>query len=263
MEDERIVKEFKRKMGVWPDLLNPQTLSEKMLIRKLRDRRPLLVELTDKLKAKEYIEGKSAVKPVPTLATGFDDEPKNYPFIVKPNNYSGQTHLVTNQKQWKVIRKKLEKIKDVPFGQKNGSWAYGQIPFILMFEPVLEDFTEIQFFCFNGQVKIIRRKEAIHIENNRIVRADKHAYFSRLGGYIDVLSLGSESCGRNFKESANLKEMVKAADTLTSGIDFVRFDMYWTPDTLYFAEYTFYPAGGHFKFTDQNFDKTLGDMWKQ
>ena len=53
--------------------------------------------------------------------------------------------------------------------------------------------------------------------------------------------------------------MKRLAGTLSSGTKFLRVDFYETNNKVYFGELTFYPASGFGKFTDDKWDKIMGD----
>ena len=258
----KFIDQFTRTMGYSPNLDDPKTMSEKVLIRKLYDRRPILVELTDKLRSKDWVKGRSDAVAIPTLGTGFEiGDILKPPFVVKPTGYSGQTFVIRDKKQWPEIKKSLIETSRAPYGQDKGQWAYKEVPFELIYESVLEDFIEFKFFCFDGRTKVIRKNEVPKNQTQVGLAGVKCAFFWRDGSPINVTVRDVLKCSHNLPEGLDLQEMVACADKLSEGIDFVRVDLYWTPETIYYGEHTFYPSSGYLKFVPENFDRTLGDLW--
>lgn len=249
-------------MGYTPNLDNPKTMSEKLLVRKLYDRRPILVELTDKLRSKDWIKGRSSAVAIPTLGTGFEiGDILKPPFVVKPTGYSGQTHVISTAQDWKEAKAALKSIAHVPFGQEKGQWAYSQVPFQLLYEPVLENIREFQFFCFDGKAQVIRKNEYVEGQKKVTPVGAKYSYFWRNQEWVDVKKTHHELSSTVLDSDVDIRAMLKCADNLSTGIDFVRVDFYWTPETIYYGEHTFYPSSGHLKYVPKNFDRTLGDLW--
>lgn len=56
----------------------------------------------------------------------------------------------------------------------------------------------------------------------------------------------------------NLNEMVSLAETLASGMAFLRVDFYNVSGKILFGELTFYPSAGFGEFTSPEWDETLG-----
>ena len=244
-------------MGYTPNIENPKTLSEKILVRKLYDRRPILVELTDKLKSKEWVTGRSEAIPVPNL------EKVEYPCVVKPNNYSGETYIVTTPETWIQVQDHFDEIKHVAFGQKAGSWAYSQIKFKVVIEPFLKGLRDVKFFCFNGKVKfltILGQRDTITEEPLR-PHDVPISYFSPNADLLPVTNRDRPRSYTEFPKDIDLQRMIDCAEKLSEEINFVRVDLYWCNGVIYYGEHTFYPSGGHFIIEPQTYDETFGDYW--
>ena len=57
-------------------------------------------------------------------------------------------------------------------------------------------------------------------------------------------------------------KMIKFAERLSKGFDFVRIDFYLVNDYVYFGELTHYPGSGHGVFEPKEYDLELGKYWK-
>lgn len=256
-----LIELFKLRMQYTPDLENPKTFSEKMLIRKLYDRRDILVTLTDKLESKNWVDGKTEAIPIPTLFTGLSYDPQKFPFVIKPNNYSGQTYIVENYGQWISVKDKMMSIRGVPFGQDKGAWAYKMIKQKFIIEPVIEDFVELKFFCFDGKCEVIRLIGDRNDFKTALQPDGARSHFWKTGEFIDVKQQHHPIGPTKIPEHIDWQKMMAIAGELSKGIDSVRIDLYWTPNQIYYGEHTFYTASGHNLWTPQSFDRTLGDFW--
>ena len=57
--------------------------------------------------------------------------------------------------------------------------------------------------------------------------------------------------------------MVRVAESLAQGIDFIRVDLYSVGGRIYFGELTCYPGGGNIRFSPRKYDFLLGEKWKE
>src|ERR1700758_2245385 len=64
------------------------------------------------------------------------------------------------------------------------------------------------------------------------------------------------------RQPTHLVEMIKSAEILADGWDFIRVDFYDTPQRFYFGELTLAPNAGHATFFPEEFDSYLGSLWK-
>ncbi|HAL96036.1 MAG TPA: hypothetical protein DCP55_09000 [Chitinophagaceae bacterium] len=57
-------------------------------------------------------------------------------------------------------------------------------------------------------------------------------------------------------------EMIRLAEMLAEGIDFVRVDFYLIDKQIYFSEITNFPLAGNIRFMPGFFEKTITSYWK-
>ena len=55
--------------------------------------------------------------------------------------------------------------------------------------------------------------------------------------------------------------MLRIAEQIGAGFDFLRVDLYLTPKGVAFGEVTPYPGSGLMKFDPKGFDQELGAAW--
>lgn len=223
----------------------PKRFTDKIFYRKINDRRSILTQITDKMQVKDIV-GSHAI---PTL------KDPDYPFIAKPNNYSGKTALIKNDRQWDDFRNRWETLKRKPYGQQKGEWAYKDIEPQLILEPVIKDFWDMKVYLFSGELGCfyVCGKGGLRPERNGI------SYFWPDGSKIDVIHNGQPSLFN--KVPFDFKEALQVARKVTPNIDFVRTDLMVT-NKIYVSEFTLYPGSGCISFKPDNFDFELGEKWQ-
>lgn len=112
---------------------------------------------------------------------------------------------------------------------------------------------DYKFYCFNGrpgycQVIANRQtKETIDFYDMNW----EHQPFCGLNPEC-------ENSGTVDKKPAKFDEMISIATKLSNNIPFVRIDLYYINDKVYFGEMTFFPSSGFGKFTPEKWDEKLG-----
>ena len=87
-------------------------------------------------------------------------------------------------------------------------------------------------------------------------------YFTRDWSPALFRTIGAEPEGA-VEKPENLREIIKCAEALAGGFDFVRVDFYALKDgTLRFGEMTFSPACGAVDFEPAAADREIGELWK-
>ncbi len=250
MDRNALQAKFRHKLGYKPDIENPKTFNEKILWRKLNDRRQLLVDYTDKYKAKRYVDG--IVNVIPELRK------PEYPFIAKPNHWSGRTKLITNSNKWDAFKQMYNRIKDRKYGEKKGEWAYWQIEPRLMIESKLEAVHEIKCFCFDGKCELVRYMPPRTNFDRHPPERMGESYHLPDGTGLDIKAKKNKAYKGELQ--IDLKPVVEKAEELSKDIDHVRVDMYFN-GKIYFGEFTFYSGSGLMRWEDSETDKWLGEFW--
>src|SRR5690606_29440466 len=260
-------REFQKKNGYRLKLKNPQTMNEKIVVKKVRDRNPLLPLTADKFHVKGLLRQTFGTvwteqHIIPTLDYGTQfktvslaDLPEE--FIVKGTHLSGRNLIktrVSNITQIELdnhIKKILRSRQDY-----NNEWLYSKIQPGFIIEPLLRDESnnipkDFKFICIHGKVQLIQ------IFSNRhdgITRS----LFDINGNYIESRSMFKP--GPNILPIYNLNEIIEFVETLTFNLDFVRVDIYIIKNRPLFGELTHYPGSGHSPM-DYNLDLSLGRLW--
>ena len=112
---------------------------------------------------------------------------------------------------------------------------------------------DYKFFCFNGKVKVFK-VDMDRFENHQA------NYYDREGNLLPFGEANFPYGKQNVVLPKNLSEMLQIADRLSSAFTFVRVDLYSVGKRIYFSELKFYPASGLERFTQNKYDKVLGQM---
>jgi hypothetical protein len=138
------------------------------------------------------------------------------------------------------------------------AWAYKNITPAIMVEEFLEENGNVpldyKFFCFSG------RAEFIQMNFDRF----GDAWEKTLDREFMPLDLwqGTRQYEGEISRPNNFAKMIRVAETLSEGLDFIRVDMYNVRDRLYVGELSCYPGGGRIRFIPRKYDFILGEKWK-
>jgi len=268
MDFQFSMKAYKKKHGVFPNIINPKTFNEKVLYRKLFDRRELLTKLADKYAVRNYVGKKLGPSILPKLYF-VTDNPADIPFaelppkfVVKPTHGSGWVLVVTDKS--KISHADLTNKCNAWLGQSyykiGREWVYKNIEPRIIIEEFIDDGSDYtpndyKLFVFQGRVELIQ------VDVGRFIEHKRNLYDS---SWIKIdASLEFPNFYEELKPPKYLKEMLKAAQMLGEGLDFIRADFYHTENKIYFGEITTTPGNALDRFIPREFDYQLGKLWKQ
>ena len=259
-------KRFLRYNGYEVDLKNPKTFNNKVVVKKLFDRNPLLPKTADKFLVKDIVSNIDGLNIIPTLFYGdnpldirFYDLPKD--FIIKGVHYSGSNMIVRegdNVNLEKIISHCIY-LLNTGIHFHSHEWLYRKIHPALIIEPLLMDKSgnippDYKFFAFNGKVQLIQ------VDRDRFGKI-KRCLFDTKGNIIkgNILYPSIES---EIGISNNLlNKAIKIAEKCAHKFDFVRVDLYIFSGKIYFGELTHYPGSGKSKIEPFELDYQLGSYW--
>lgn len=267
LSDEDFIKLlFKAEMGYDPDLENPKTFNEKLQWIKLYDHNPLYTKMVDKIAVKDYVREKIGDEHIiKTLGIwdSYDDidfETLPEQFVLKCNHDSGGLVIVKDKEKMdrKMVRKTISSSLRINYYKKYREWPYKNVqPRIIAETYVVDEATnslnDYKFFCFNGKVKCFK------IDFNRFVKHQANYYDEN----CNLLPFGEKDFPRD--SSADIKmppvidEMKKIAEIIAAGHPFLRVDLYYANNHIYFGEITFFPASGFGKIEPVEWDSILGE----
>jgi hypothetical protein len=86
-------------------------------------------------------------------------------------------------------------------------------------------------------------------------------FFDRDLKPLNLYGEGIKQYQGKFVLPENYKEMVRVAESLSQGIDFIRVDLYSVGGRIYFGELTCYHGGGLIRLSPRRYDFLLGEKW--
>jgi hypothetical protein len=257
----------KKSIGTYPNLITPKSFNEKVLSRMVFDRSPIWTQLTDKLAARDYVKARIGGGILPRLYWVTKD-PSNIPFdalperfAVKPSHGSGWYRLVLEK-----ARLNRQELIDVcrswlswNYYDVAREWAYKHIDPRILVEEYIDDGSKpdpirYKLHVFHGRVRVIFVGVGIPSES-------RCSFYGRSWNRLpaSIAQLGQIAGGLD--RPRHLDEMIRYAETLADGFDFIRVDLYDTHDKVYFGEFTITPGAGLLRYSPREFDYYLGGLW--
>jgi hypothetical protein len=242
----------------------PATCTEKVNWRIVRDRRPILGQMCDKLLAKELaVERVPGLRVPRVLWSGTDvgdfaavpDLPNHW--VLKPNHRTAMVHLGAGRPDPELLRRRTHGWVDDALGQRQGEWGYSQARHLIFAEEMLgtpgQAPDDYKVFCFDGRPYMIQH------DQGRSKRWHGRHFMTPNWELLPVAS-GHPDLHPPARPPA-LDALLDTAARLSAGMDFLRVDLYLVDDEIFFGEFTAYPGGGLETFHPRSFDRELGARW--
>jgi hypothetical protein len=259
---------FRQVHGYFPNHRNPKSFNEKCNFMKLYSRNPILPNITDKVKVREYVAkkvGKHILIPVLQIVDrpeeiNFEKLPDR--FVIKTNFSSGQ-NIIVNDKSQINIKKIIDKLTlwiDMKYRIKELIWFAQDIKRKIIIEEFLVDAKhnlppDYKFYVFNGSIAFIQI-----IENRSQKRTLSH--YTKDWEYIDFRKGKGTLSNSNVSPPETLSKMINIAEILGKEFDFMRVDLYSVNNKVYFGELTPYPGNALSPFSPVEYDLIYGNLWE-
>ena len=250
--------------GRLPDLRRPRTFNEKILWRRLNDKRPLFETLCDKVAARAFV-AEAAGEQYLVPCYGVYDRPEDIdwnsmpgPCVVKASHGSGWVEIVEDPAHADAARltAACRRWLAADYSRQWREWQYHGVPRRLLIERFLGKggvpTIDYRFLCFDGVPRVI------YTAHDRFANVAMTFYdlpWRRLRVRWQA------PLGPREDPPPALAEMLELAANLSCGFDFVRVDLYCFEGRPYFSELTFTPNGGLRPFDPVEFDGWLGHLW--
>lgn len=253
----------------------------------LRDHRPLVVTFADKAAVRDYVADRVGERYLPR-AWGVFDSPEELAgarlpasFVMKPTHGSGAAIIVSPSAPaharlpadgswvYRHVRPEYAPRTELAriaadwltqlYGQgPNREWVYGQIPRRILVEEMLGGEADripddLKFFVFHGHCHFVQ------VDAGRFAGRTQD-FFDRNWTHLP-LSGGPPWADPTPRRPAALEEMIRVAERLGAGTDFVRVDLYDVDGRIVFGELTSFPAGGDSPFEPESFNLEFGRPW--
>lgn len=283
-DDERYLKLiFRIKMGQRLNLDSPRTFSEKLQWLKIHDRRPIYTHLVDKFEVKEWVTallGESRVVPVLGVWDSFSDidfDALPEQFVLKCTHDSGGLAICTDRTSFDIerARTKISNSLKRNYYALGREWPYKNVqprviaeryfptwdpesPDGILPKPLSNDdlgVMDFKFYCFHGEPKFLYVSRGLHNHSTAQV-----AFLTLDWKRTDFKRQDYAEFDELPPKPARLEEMIRIAETLSSGIPFVRVDLFEHANTVLFSEMTFHPVSGMMPISPRSADSEIGKL---
>lgn len=276
MSDEEWTRKYwKFLTGKELNLDNPVGFNEKLQWLKLYDRNPEYVKLVDKYKVREFVKekvGEQYLIPLLGVWDNVDDIdvcslPKE--FVIKCNHTSGDGIYICRDKNslnWEWLKKKIKKSMQKDYSRNCREWLYKDVERKIVVEQLMKDvdptnisgsLIDYKFYCFNGEPKFLY----VGIDDTSSgEKGELRLSFLDLDWNEPPFYRGDHrAIPYKICKPSGFDKMIDIARILSKNIPFVRVDLYWINNNIYFSELTFYPGGGHGFFSPEVWENKLGE----
>jgi hypothetical protein len=249
-----------------PNLLSPQTFCEKILHRIIFERDELQAVTTDKFHVRAFVEQRLGATVLPKLLHVTDD-PATIPFndlpprfIVKPTHASGWFTAVHNKSQLDCPAL-ITQCRDWlarSFYLVHREWPYKNIVPRILVQELIDDGTgplplDYRIYVFDGRASFV----IVDWTQNDVGCS---RFFDLDWQPLDI-SNGRPDFVGDLPRPQHFDEMIRSAEILAKGTDFVRVDFFDTDTQLYFVEMTWTPNAGFRRFHPPVYERKFGDLW--
>ncbi|MCC5908739.1 MAG: hypothetical protein JJU13_21150 [Balneolaceae bacterium] len=255
---------YRLENGFFPDLENPERLSEKIQYLKLHERTDLRRRVADRFKVRSYVKKKAGANYLIPLLGCYDRLtlkewdllPKS--FVLKATHGSAMVKLVHDKsdESFETVQALTEKWLSTDYSKIGKEWVYEGIQPQIIAEKLLSDTVEYKFFCFHGKVKVFYQ---FLYSPGKTVRN----FFDENLKQLD-LSFRIPEYQKKKPAEVNLPshigDAITVAEKLSADFNFIRVDLYLTSDRIYFGELTNFPGNGFNRFVPDEVDKRYGEL---
>src|SRR5262249_46629151 len=142
---------------------------------------------------------------------------------------------------------------DMDYYELSREWVYKDITPRIMIEEYIDDGNgkaphDYKLMVFDGKVQFIQ------VDTKRFTKEHTREIYDLSWKKLDVW-YGANLNHEDVKRPEHFEDMVRAAEILGKGLDFIRVDFYDTSERLYFGELTMTPANGLGAFKPHDFDR--------
>lgn len=255
---------------------HPQLFTEKLQWMKLYDHNPEYTIMADKYLVKEYVSKKIGSQYViPLLGVWndandiqFDKLPEK--FVLKTTHDSGGVVVVDKRRGYDkddIIQFLQSHLKKNLYNRTR-EWPYKGIVHRVIAEEYLKNSVEIidgaerevlldyKFYCFNGEPRFL------YVGYSNMKDGKKHdqlSFFDLNWQRTEFYRSDHEQIPFVVEKPEKLNEMINIARELSRGIPFVRVDLYYVDNNIFFSELTFSPGSGFAEFEPEEWAKKIGD----
>lgn len=251
---------YMSQVGEYPNFRHPSNFNERLMVINLlayqdEEQRSIRIVGADKYAVRDYVKGKG-FEDILVECYGvydsfdeinFDKLPNQ--FVLKTTNASGQVFICKDKA--KLDREKVRELfsqwmsQSSTFGLTTGEWHYSQIKPRIIIEKYMSmlgeniSLVDYKFHCINGciygEYVCYDRVVSTHIVN--------FDHYDSEWNLTDGVLPHFHPMQRRLPKPQNFERMKEIALALSSGMEYVRVDLYNIEGKIYFSELTFTPMG--------------------
>ncbi len=272
----RVMLQFRRRAGYWPDAARPRRAGEKMLWRKLFDHDPRFVTFTDKLATRALQARLCPDLPAATLlwqgtdAAAIPAAVLNRPIVIKASHGCGHSLALPAGRSRPLRRRQAKRLNGwlrQTYGRHQAEWAYRHAGRRLFAEALIETapgeaLLDLSVHVVDGQPLFVEA-----ILGNK-TGCQRKGYFHPDGRrWPEIEPRRREPARRpalpaDFRLPGCLAEALRHAATLAAGVDYLRVDFLVARGRLHGGEIAVYPGSGLARLSEfQAYDALLASRW--
>ena len=247
-----------------PNLKNPTTFYDKMQYIKIKKTFSKYKYYVDKYLVRDFIKDEIGDEYLVPLIDkynnykeiDFDVLPEK--FVLKANHSSGQNIICKDKSiiDKKKVNKEIEGWIHEDFYYRFREIQYKDIKPIILCEKYIEDksgsLKDYKFICSKGEPKYIQ------VDIDRYCN-HRQKYYDINWNELNWSYYGFSKSVAYIEKPDKLDEMLDIARKLSKSFDFVRVDLYFVDNRIYFGELSFTPSAGLLIFKPKEVNKVVGD----
>jgi hypothetical protein len=251
-----------------PSLEHPTTFNDKIGHRKLFTHDPLYPIVANKWQVRDFVTRRVGAEYLPEVYFCGDDSeavrlntlPSS--FVMKATHGSGPEFIRFFHDKQAVsdqnVKAAVHQLLQQQYGYLTNETWYTQMQPQIMLEEMLQDNSysvplDYKFFVFSGVVAFIQVDYARFQQHTRTLYSPDWKAQNVTYKYPQ---------GPVSPKPQSLTQMIKVAEALAQGFDFVRIDLYCVNDQrILFGEMTLAPEAGWGRFHPRTWDEQLGELW--
>lgn len=277
-----LVAKFVLNCGLLPSVAVPETTDEKYLWRKIFDRNPLFVTLSDKLETKRYMaERFPTVKTARVLWEGDDvrSAPRELltsPGFLKANHASGfNFRLGTGEPDLAELHRLTRKWLRVRYHAKHGEWGYAGVRPRLFIEEDLgadatEELTDFTIYAYDERIThfvTMHGHKTNHVKMARFDAGGRRlarplaSACKVIGKDQDGQEIVASVLPQTYRLPPDFERMLSYSRELTKGCDHLRVDFIWNGHDFFLTEVTIYSMAGYIVYEDEALIQQMAGSW--
>ena len=247
-----------------PDPANPRTMNEKYFWRKIFDRSPEFIEISDKLRVRDWLaKNQIDIDSPPVIWAGTDpaeipDELLASGVVVKANHGSGTNVLLHDAPPDRAaFNRRMRRYYRKPQGRKRLEWAYFGITRKIMIEALIPNITtEFKVYTFGHRIeRLVIIYDRFSDEIADVWLPDGQGGWALFEGAAAVAKRANRPLPENTEAALQISRQIGGH------FDHMRVDILSDGRKLWFSELTIYNMAGYLPFVGDVSSEAVNTSW--